>query len=251
MVILRVQVILRVLVILPHIHLFISERQLRIWKPEQIGRSPGQEVHASVRYRYFSIIVHDECRAGSARFFLEEISVLLIYMKALFPCPRPILTAFVFLMAACAGVTLSAPAVHADELSVVVRESKLRSAPSHWSSVAGDLAYGDILSRLGTEGSWERVSVSSSGGAAGKTGFVHTSTVSVRTVVLRAGVQSGSIEVDPANVVLAGKGFNSDVEDLYRSQKGSLDFTAINSWEKQSVSDVDLRNFLQQGGLAE
>ncbi len=129
-------------------------------------------------------------------------------------------------------------------LSVMVRESKVRTAPSHWSAAVADLKYGDTVTVISAGNPWVEVSVSS-----GAKGFVHASAVSVRRVILKAdsGVQDS--EVEPANVVLAGKGFNEDVEDLYRTETAEANFALLDSWEKQRVSGEELSEFVKSGGL--
>ena len=142
-----------------------------------------------------------------------------------------------------------ATAAAAEDLSVIVRESKLHTTPSHWSPVSAQLHYGDSLSSISLEGGWQKVQVAPPVVSSVIEGFVHSSAVSPRKVVLVAGAQVNSSGVDPANVVLAGKGFNEDVEDLYRTNEKQLDFAQLDRWEQQTIPDIEVLEFLQQGGL--
>ena len=131
-------------------------------------------------------------------------------------------------------------------LSIVVRESKLRASGSHWAAPRADLRYGDVVTVVNPGKSWIEVSVPS-----GAQGFVHASAVTSRRVILKAGMNPLDSNVEPTDVVLAGKGFNEDVEDLYKTQEAALDFAFIDRWEKQRPTDEALKNFMTEGGLTQ
>lgn len=153
--------------------------------------------------------------------------------------------AFVFILIAvpqrvCAQFSTS------EVLSIVVRESKLRATGSHWAAPRGDLKYGDTVTVVTPGENWIEVSA-----ASGVRGFVHSSAVTSRRVILKAGSHVLDANVGSTDVVLAGKGFNEDVEDLYKTQEASLDFAFIDRWEKQRPSDEVLKNFMTEGGLVQ
>lgn len=139
---------------------------------------------------------------------------------------------------------VSAQFQSSQKLSVLVRESKLRAAPNHWSEARADLKYGDTVTVTAPGEIWIEVASET-----GVKGFVHASAVSARRVVLKAGAQPEGAEVDSANVVLAGKGFNEDVEEMYRSETKDLNYAAVDSWEKSLITADALDSFMKTGGL--
>ena len=132
-------------------------------------------------------------------------------------------------------------------LYVNVRESKLRLDPQFWAPTVASLPYGTKLAALGVgskDNQWLKVRLDSN------EGYVHTSAVTKRRVVLgSAGVGAGD-KVDPNNVVLAGKGFNSQVEKSYASSKG-LDFKSVDEVEQYQVNSAEGAAFVKSGKLSE
>jgi hypothetical protein len=129
-------------------------------------------------------------------------------------------------------------------VSVMVRMAKLRLVANHWSTAVEDLPFGTELRLIGQSGAWTEVET-----AAGKHGFIQTAATSTRKIVLVAGPGVDKPAMGSTDVVLAGKGFNSDVEDLYQDQMPDLDMAFIDRWEHEVPSDAELESFLIDGGL--
>jgi len=79
--------------------------------------------------------------------------------------------------------------------------------------------------------------------ASGLQGWVSADALSVRRRV----PQSGS-NITPAEFALAGKGFNSSLEEILRSS-GSIDFSMVDAMERRSISPEMLLDFLAEGRL--
>ena len=128
-------------------------------------------------------------------------------------------------------------------VQVRVKESKLRSQPKFWASGTADLRYGDSLNVVGSEEGW--LKVKTRGGASG---FVHPTTVTDREIVIS---RSGSVPsaADRSDVVLAGKGFNREVEKEYAASNPALDFRSVDSMERYKVGSGELLSFLREGKL--
>ena len=66
-------------------------------------------------------------------------------------------------------------------------------------------------------------------------------------------LQAGAEDVERAattdELALAGKGFNSQVEERYRSDHPELDFTWIDRMETFGASAEEVRRFLDEGRL--
>jgi hypothetical protein len=131
-------------------------------------------------------------------------------------------------------------------LYVQVRESKLRAEPQFWSSTVQDLSYGSSLVALGAapgNKSWVRAK------SGEHEGFVHMSAVTSRKIVLVASDKPGLVRAPSSDVMLAGKGFNQQVENHYGTSKG-LDFSVVDEVEKLRVDPLEQATFIREGDLA-
>jgi uncharacterized protein YgiM (DUF1202 family) len=143
------------------------------------------------------------------------------------------------LVLVCAGVLVSQAA--ADEAQILVRKTNLRATPKLWAKSLGSLQYGDSVHMLGAEAGWVKVKTK------GKEGFVHASALTQRQIVLSGKAAPQTVSRD--QVVLAGKGFNSQVEKQLAAGNTHLNFAAVNEIEKMKVSPSDLAAFIRNGKL--
>lgn len=130
-------------------------------------------------------------------------------------------------------------------LSVQVREGQVRATPSFLGKMVAKVAYGDRVDLLEDRDAWKRVSIP--GGRL--QGWMHTSALTTKRVVLKAGqadVQTGATRDELA---LAGKGFNEQVEAAFKKENKNLDYAWINRMESFNVSPEQMRNFLARGNL--
>jgi hypothetical protein len=131
--------------------------------------------------------------------------------------------------------------IWADELRVQVRNTAVRSQPKVWSNALGFVNYGDSVELLGSEQGWMKVQFK------GKQGFVHATALTKRNIVLSGKTAPKTASRD--DVVLAGKGFNREVEKQMASSNATLNFNAVNEIEKMRVSSVELAAFIKGGKL--
>lgn len=131
-----------------------------------------------------------------------------------------------------------------DVLQVKVRSTALRTEPKAWSSPIGTANYGDKLTVMGIGGGWVKAKTSG-----GKSGYVHTTAVTSKKVVLGS---SGLTDIgaDASEVVMAGKGFSKKVEEGYAAAQG-LNFKAVDGMERWKVKTAELLAFLKEGKLGE
>lgn len=128
---------------------------------------------------------------------------------------------------------------------VQVKESKLRTEPQFWSQPVADLSYGTALVPVGNapnDKAWIKAKLGSS------EGYVHVSAITKRKVVLKSGASGGQKEASGSSVLLAGKGFNSEVENSYRTSKG-LDFAAVEEVAQLKVEPLEEAAFIRDGKL--
>lgn len=130
------------------------------------------------------------------------------------------------------------------EAAVQVRETIVRDQPSFTGKTLGILKYGAKVSILEEKSGWARVSAEG-----GKLqGWVHGSAITKKSVALSSKGGSGT-GASTAEVSLAGKGFNAQVEAQYRSQNAALDFATIDTMETIRFKPEELRAFLSEGGI--
>nr|MEE4269602.1 SH3 domain-containing protein [Candidatus Krumholzibacteria bacterium] len=128
-------------------------------------------------------------------------------------------------------------------MSVQVRSGQLRDKPSFLGKVQTTVAYGDRLSVLETQGAWTKVQ------GDGGSGWIHTSALSPKKFVLKAGDTDAATGASGEELALAGKGFNDEVESEYRAGNPQADYTWVNRMEKISITPDQAAEFLKAGGV--
>ncbi len=145
----------------------------------------------------------------------------------------------------CAVVALIPLSVLAanSPLYVKVRQAKIRSQPKQWAPSVSSLNYGDRVDTLSEEdGAWFKVK------KGGSSGYLHGSAVSERAVVFKSTKSVGK-GGDDKDVILAGKGFNKEVENSYAQKKPDLNYREVDKMERISVGDTELASFIKEGQL--
>lgn len=134
----------------------------------------------------------------------------------------------------------------AEDVYISVRETFLRSKPSFLSKGIV-LRHGDALSVLDKDlGNWIKVK-----NVFGKTGYIHSSSVSERRIVLKTNNNLAPRHAAQSDVVMAGKGFSREVERQFALKNRALNFAAVDRMEREKISVNDLSNFIKQGKLSE
>lgn len=146
-------------------------------------------------------------------------------------------------IAAVAMIMASAIMAAAATMSVQVKDAPVRATPSFVGKVVGALAYGDQVEIQQTQGAWSKVT------GAGASGWMHTSALSSKKIVLAAGQEQAKVAASGDELALAGKGFNSDVEAQFKSTHKDIDFTWINRMEKIKIPSSEMQGFLKDGNV--
>ena len=131
---------------------------------------------------------------------------------------------------------------------VEVRNTKLKSKPDYLSSNLADLTYGATLYPAGDSSNEAWLKVKSSNGVVG---YVHSSALSPRRVVLNTTGSKNMLRSDenPSDIVMAGKGFNKEVEREFAANNPSLNLSAVNSMERLKIGEGETKAFARAGGL--
>jgi uncharacterized protein YgiM (DUF1202 family) len=127
-------------------------------------------------------------------------------------------------------------------LSVQVREGQLRSTPSFLGKIVAKPSYGERVTLLQDQGTWKKVATQG-----GVQGWMHTSALTTKNIVLRAGAANVQTTATGGEIALAGKGFNEEVEKQYKNLNRNLDYAWINRMERFQVSPEEMQAFLKQG----
>ena len=119
------------------------------------------------------------------------------------------------------------------------RTADLKSSTWFFAANRGSLAMADEVAVLQVSGNWAEVR-SSANSALG--GWTQMSNLSARRIL-----PSGT-SVSASEIALAGKGFNQEVEDSYKTQ-GNLNFDDVDRTEAIIVSRDELYTFVTEGRL--
>ena len=145
-----------------------------------------------------------------------------------------------------AGVVLlvfSAGVAFAAQMSVQVRDGKVRATPSQLGRVVAVTEYGAVVQAGDLQNGWYPVTT-----ADGKTGWLHESALSKKRISMRAGATDAATGASSDEVALAGKGFNEQVEAKFKKD-GKLDYTWV---DRMATLDADagrIEQFRTQGHL--
>lgn len=124
--------------------------------------------------------------------------------------------------------------------TVKIQEQHIFPAPVFYAQPVGELVFGEVVSVTGAQGDWFSIENSS-----GLSGWVHG------TALTGALLSQGSQSTDDSDMImLAGRGFNSDVEDAYAQGK-SLPWDLVDRIEAIEVDPAAIEAFLSDGLLIE
>jgi hypothetical protein len=124
---------------------------------------------------------------------------------------------------------------------VATKTTALKSSTGFFASRRGTLNYGDRVTILRISGKFAEVRSALN---TSLSGWTPVANLSARQIV-----SGNTNSVTASEVALAGKGFNQEVEDAYRTQ-GNVDYEDVDLVEAITVSEDDLRLFLEEGRLS-
>ncbi len=132
----------------------------------------------------------------------------------------------------------------ADTVTVQVQEARIRKEPRFFASSVATAKLGDKLDVVSTSDDWFEVTVG------GQRGYIHSSSVTTKKVSLTTTKEVGT-ETTAEEVTLAGKGFNKEVEEQYRTEHPTYDFATVGKIVARQPSERDLTEFRREGRLGE
>ena len=134
----------------------------------------------------------------------------------------------------------------ADTLIVKVKVTKLKKSPQFFASTVTSLNAGAQLEKIETQGNWVKVKT-----AQGAVGWLHNSAIQDKKFSLMAVNAPTKTGANAEEVALAGKGFNKQVEDSYKSKNKDIDFRWVDKMLKIMIGEKTMLEFLKAGKLAD
>jgi len=135
--------------------------------------------------------------------------------------------------------------LQAGVLSVQVKQTFLRAKPSFLSKPILKLGYAQKVQEKSSKNGWYFVKSFS-----GVNGWIHSSALSSKAIVLSRSDKVSNTDVSQSEVLMAGKGFNKQVEDEHKRHNNSLNFSMVDKIEHaKPISRKSLYNFVSYGKL--
>lgn len=140
-------------------------------------------------------------------------------------------------LAAAAAFAEETPVEPGGSATVKIQEQHLFPSPVFYAQPIAELTFGQVVQVTGEQGDWFSVETG------GLQGWVHT------TALTGAILSEGSQSTDDSDMImLAGRGFNSDVEDAYAQGK-NLPWDQVDMIEAIEVAPAEIESFLIEGSL--
>lgn len=144
-------------------------------------------------------------------------------------------------LCACAATFAFAQAKAGGTMYVAVKKMDLKSSTGFFAKTQATLEYGAQVTVIKIDGKWAQVRSASN---ASQTGWTATANLTAKRVVAGASATASAQEV-----ALAGKGFNQEVENAYKSD-GKLNYDDVDKTEQVQVSPEELEKFIREGQLS-
>lgn len=140
-------------------------------------------------------------------------------------------------------VLVALTALAAEQLSVQVRQTKLRGRPSYLGPATTEVTYGTRLTVLEARGPWRKLRTPD-----GAEGWLHESALTEKKLQLAAG-DNVDTAADSDELALAGKGFNEEVENAFKEGHADIDYTWVDRMAGWTVSPEEAARFLAAGDV--
>lgn len=148
---------------------------------------------------------------------------------------------------ALGGLLIVLLALAADTVVVVkIQTTAIRQNPQFFAPALVTLKAGDKLTKISEANGWIQVKTQT-----GLVGWIHSSAVEVPKLNLLASNDPMKTQAKASEVALAGKGFNKQVEDSYKSKHTELNFALVDRMLQVKVASGQIENFLRQGRLGD
>ncbi|MBN1274075.1 MAG: SH3 domain-containing protein [Candidatus Aminicenantes bacterium] len=134
----------------------------------------------------------------------------------------------------------------AETLTVKMKTTNLRKTPKFYSSALTVLKAGEKVEKIGAQGEWLQIRSSS-----GVVGWIHSSSVMDKSFSLAGSQQNLKTQASASEIALAGKGFNKQVEENFRTKNPRANYIQVENMLKIVITPDQMRIFLEKGRLGE
>jgi hypothetical protein len=150
-------------------------------------------------------------------------------------------------LAVFGGLMIALLAMAADSIVVVkIQATAIRQKPQFFAPTLVAVKAGDRLTKVSEADGWIQVKTQT-----GLTGWIHSSAVDVPKLNLLASNDPLKTQAKASEVALAGKGFNKQVEDSYKSKHTELNFALVDRMLQVKAASGAIENFLRLGRLGD
>lgn len=146
-------------------------------------------------------------------------------------------------MVICLAATAAAAA---NLMSIQIKKGQLRATPSFLGKIVAELNYAEQVAVLEKTEAWIKVRSSEKNAA----GWLHSSALTSKKIILKPGAADVSQAASSSELALAGKGFNEQVEEEFKTKNPQLDYALINRMEQMVVAQDQIEQFLIEGKLS-
>jgi hypothetical protein len=146
-----------------------------------------------------------------------------------------------FVMVLFASGFAAAQASRGGTMYVAVKTTALKSSTGFFAGTKGNLNYGDRVTVLQINGKNAEVRSAANSSLSGWTPLANLSAKQI--------VSGNSSTASAREVALAGKGFNQEVENSYKS-KGNVNYADVDKVEAIKTNEASLKKFLEDGRLS-
>ena len=148
---------------------------------------------------------------------------------------------FVFCIILFAANFASAQVKKGGTMYVSVKTASLKASTGAFAGTTGTLEYGEKVTIIQIDGKNAEIKSAANPSI---TGWIPVANLSAKQVVTGTSSTASAKEIS-----LAGKGFNQEVEDAYKS-KGKVNYADVDKIETQSAKGAELKKFIEDGRLA-
>lgn len=141
-------------------------------------------------------------------------------------------------------ILIMAGVLEAQTMSIQVEKAALRRGASFLRPVQAFLPYATSVKIIERKGAWVRI-------AAGKQhGWVHESILFSGEIVTASARKQPDAGTSQEEIMLAGRGFNPEVESEYQARKPDLRYDLVDAVQAQRVDTAQLKAFGDDGDLS-
>ena len=158
----------------------------------------------------------------------------------------PKLKSIWFLLLLIVSTGLTVYAVEKKMMSIQVKKGVVRTQPSFLGKIVSQLPYGDQVSVQNAKGAWYLIAKPEKR----TNGWIHSSALSQKKIVLKPGASDVEQAASSDEITLAGKGFNKQVENDFKSRNPQVDFKWVDTMEQVVISQNQILAFIKEGQLS-